>query len=50
MKLIIADMEDFNIPVEGEYKVIRVNADNYDGLVKGVSFYKSLEELKDVVL
>lgn len=27
MKLIIADMEDFNIPVEGEYKVIRVNGD-----------------------
>lgn len=27
MKLIITDMEDFDIPVEGEYKVIKANGD-----------------------
>ena len=31
-------------------ELLNANADNYDGLVKGVSFYKSVEELKDVVL
>lgn len=31
-------------------ELLKANADNYDGLVKGVYFYKSAEELEDVVL
>ena len=27
MKLIITDIENFNIPVEGEYKIIKPNGD-----------------------
>lgn len=31
-------------------KRLQANADNYDGLVKGVSFYHSVDELEGVVL
>ncbi len=31
-------------------ELLKANADNYDGLVKDVSFYKSLEELEGVIL
>ena len=31
-------------------ELLKANADNYDGLVKGVYFYKSAEELEGVVL
>lgn len=31
-------------------ELLKANADNYDGLVKGTYFYKSIEELEEVVL
>ena len=31
-------------------KLLQANADNYDGLVKSVSFYKSVKELEGIVL
>ena len=31
-------------------KLLQANADNYDGLVKGVSFYLSVDELEGIVL
>lgn len=39
-----------DIEKETARKLLQANADNYDGLVKGVSFYKSIEELEGLVL
>ena len=39
-----------DIEKETARELLKANADNYDSLVKGVYFYKSLEELEDVVL
>ena len=41
----ITDMEK-----ETARGLLQANADNYDGLVKGVYFYRSAEGLEDVVL
>ena len=30
--------------------LLQANADNYDGVVKSVSFYPSVEQLEDIVL
>ena len=35
---------------EAARELLKANADNYDGVVKGVYFYKSVEELEGVVL
>lgn len=39
-----------DIEKETAGNLLRANADNYDGLVKNVCFYKSVEELEEVVL
>lgn len=39
-----------DIEKETARELLKANADNYDSLVKGVYFYKSVEELEDVVL
>ena len=31
-------------------QLMEANADNYDGIVKGVQFYKSVQELEDIAL
>ncbi len=39
-----------DIEKETARELLQANADNYDGLVKNVSFYKSAEELEGVIL
>ncbi len=39
-----------DIEKETTRELMRANADNYDGLLKGVSFYNSAEELEGVIL
>lgn len=39
-----------DIEKETAKELLKANADNYDGLVKEVSFYKSVEELEGVIL
>lgn len=39
-----------DVEKETARNLMKANADNYDGLVKDVQFYKSVEELEGVIL